>query len=88
MKSLQTINNSLLIDVVAETEELGNGLNVEARNSSRRKIIKGTVIKTCSDTIVEGDVVYFPLYSGDEISLLGKTYYLINLDDVKIIERI
>lgn len=87
MNSLKVINNSILVDSSSDTEELGNGLSIDAKGNSRRKIIKGIVVKTCSPDVNEGDVVYFPIYSGDEISILGKDYYLINKDDIKLIHR-
>lgn len=88
MTSLKVINKSLLVKATAETEKLRNGLNVDARNSSRRKIVKGKVILSSSKDVQEGDVVYFPLYSGDDISIKGEDYYIIHTDDVKLIERI
>lgn len=86
MKSLKVCNNNLLVKVSAEIEKLRNGLNVDARNSSRRKIVSGEVVLTSSKTINEGDIVYFPLYAGDDISIDGIDYYIIHSDDVKIIK--
>ena len=80
-------NNMLLVEPLGETEELSNGLSVESRNTSRRKIVRGEVANTSNEDIRVGDIVWFPLYAGDEVSIKGKDYYLINAADVKIIER-
>ena len=86
MKSLRTINNSILIEPSSKTEKLGNGLNIDARDNSRRKIINGKVAISCSELLKEGDIVYFPFYAADEISIQGKDYYLLNVEDIKLIE--
>lgn len=81
------INNNVLVDVQDEVQELSNGINVESKSASRRKIVHGSVIESSMEQISKGDVVYFPLYSSDEISVDGISYYIVNGLDIKFIKR-
>ena len=78
----ETINNNLLVKVDSNTEELMNGLKVESSVASRRKIVKGIVESKGEN---EGDLVYFPLYAADEISLEGENYFVVSKEDVKVL---
>lgn len=84
---LKMVNDCLLIKVPKEREELGNGMSVSARNTERRKIIKGIIVHSSMEEYKEGLEIYFPLYAGDSISIDGENLYLINANDVKIIIR-
>lgn len=86
MDTLKVLHDNALVHVKDETEDLGNGLNIDAKNSSRRKIVKGKVI-LANHTLKVGDTVYFPLYAGDEISYKGSNYLVINIADVKLVEE-
>ena len=87
---LSVTAKNLLVKLGENVEELDNGLSIDSRVSNRRKIVSG-VIELAGKDVVDmevGNIVYFPLYAADEISIAGETKYILTSEDVKIVEKI
>jgi chaperonin GroES len=85
--NLQPLGKRVLVEPVKKEEKTTGGLYIPD-SASDKKSSQGTVIKLGRTTkehkfnVTEGDVVFFKSYSPEEIEIDGKTYLLLNEEDI------
>lgn len=81
---MRTVNGNILAEKSSETEEMANGLIINAEQSSRRKIVSGKIVVPAGD-LMEGQIIMFPLYAADPVNIRGEEYWIINYMDIKVV---
>ena len=82
------LNGFYIVELKEEHTVHSNGLTVK-ETRGKRDIVTG-VIKNLPDGtygIRTGDLIYFPLYAGNPITIDGKTYLSIHEDDIIMVEK-
>jgi chaperonin GroES len=85
--SLQPLGKRVLLEPVKKEEKTAGGLIIPD-TAGDKKPSQGTVIKVGITTkehkflVKEGDVVFFKSYSPEEVEIEGKTYLLLNEDEI------
>jgi co-chaperonin GroES (HSP10) len=83
---MRVINDNLLVKLESQSTTFGNGLSVNNETQNRKDIISGKVFKTSVNEIKEGELVWFPLYAASVVTLSEGEFYIINVDDVMIVD--
>lgn len=83
---MRVINNNLLVRLESQSTTYSNGLSVNNETQNRKDIISGVVTDSSCDSVSVGVVVYFPMYAASVISLSEGEFYIVNVDDVMIID--
>ena len=82
---MKVINNNTLVKLGKNTTILGNGLSINNENQNRKDIVSGSVY--LSDKFEEGTTIWFPLYAASIITLTQGEFYIVNNEDVLVIEN-
>lgn len=86
-KNFKAKNNNLVVQLFDETETLANGIKLQDTRG-KRDIVAGTCLlaeEKCK--IPKLALVWFPLYSANLIKLGGETLFIVNFDDIILIEK-
>jgi co-chaperonin GroES (HSP10) len=81
-------NKNLLVSLRDNRKVLQNGISVQDTRG-RKDIVEGII--ECSHPslkLPQKVIVWFPMYAGLPIQLLGKQYLIVNYDDVIMTEKI
>lgn len=87
-KSFKAKNNNIVVQLFDETETLANGIKLQDTRG-KRDIVAGTCLlaeEKCK--IPKFALVWFPLYSANLIKLSGETLFIVNFDDIILIEKV
>lgn len=79
----QPLGKRVLVEREEEATTTATGIIIPD-NASKEKPMSGKVIATSKEAegIKEGDKIVFAKYSGSEITIDGKTFLVLNTDDV------
>ena len=80
--NFQPLGNRVLVERVEDAKTTVSGIIIP--DNAKEKPSRGTVVAVGTDVeqISVNDTVVFGKYSGNEISLDGKTYLILDADDV------
>ncbi len=82
--NFQPLANRVLVEREEETTTTASGIIIP--DNAKEKPLQGKVLAVGPDAkeegINEGDVVVFGKYAGNEITLEGKEYLILNSDDI------
>jgi len=81
---MRVINNKTLIKLERQTTTLGNGLNINTENQNRKDIVCGEVVQSTDDRIM--GTVWFPLYAASIITTKDGEFYIVDNDDIMLID--
>lgn len=81
---MKVINNNTLVRLGEQSTILGNGLSVNNENQNRKDIVTGTVVQSTSDEIY--GTVWFPLYAASIITTKDGEFYIVNNQDIMLID--
>jgi co-chaperonin GroES (HSP10) len=82
MKAIRVIQGKVLVEPVVQATALGNGLQINQETQSRKDVATGLVI----DGKYKDSMVYFPLYAASPIVYQGKSYLIIDEQDILAME--
>jgi co-chaperonin GroES (HSP10) len=82
----QVLNNNVIVQL-KNSVELKNGINLKETRGKRDVVIG--VIYLASDTtgLNQGDLVWFPLYASNEITIDGLPLAVLNVSDIIMVEK-
>ncbi|CAD7289475.1 10 kDa chaperonin [Campylobacter majalis] len=80
--NFQPLGKRILVERVEETKTTASGIIIP--DNAKEKPLSGKVLAVSSEVegVKIGDSVVFAKYGGTEITLDGKSYLVLNLDDV------
>ncbi len=80
--SFQPLGNRVLVERIEDAQTTASGIIIP--DNAKEKPSQGKVIAVGSDVeeISEGDTVVFGKYSGNDITLDGNEYLIMDADDV------
>lgn len=81
---MRLINGNVLVRIAKEPERTSNGVWVITNQPN--KCGEGTVVETnTSQTIVKNSYVYFPAYSGTEVTIKNEVYRVVPEKDILLV---
>ena len=80
--NFQPLGNRVLVERLEERQTTASGIIIP--DNAKEKPSQGSVVAVGGDVeaIGEGDTVVFGKYSGNEITLDGKAYLILDADDI------
>lgn len=80
--NFQPLGNRVLVERVEETQTTASGIIIP--DNAKEKPSQGNIVAVGNDVegISVGDTVVFGKYSGNEITLEGKEYLIMDADDI------
>lgn len=82
---MRLFNDFILIKLEAEKTQLSNGLNVK-ETRGKRDIVQGTVVATVEGIdpkfLGAGDIVLFPLYAANQVTIDDQDYVVVAYKDL------
>ncbi len=80
--SFQPLGNRVLVERIEDAQTTASGIIIP--DNAKEKPSQGKVIAVGSDVeeIAEGDTVVFGKYSGNDITLDGNEYLIMDADDI------
>lgn len=78
----QPLGKRVLVERVEETNTTATGIIIPDNAKEKPLSGKAVAVSTEVENVKVGDSVVFGKYAGTEINLDGKTYLVLNLDDV------
>lgn len=84
---MKVINNNILVKLESQSTTYSNGLSINNETQNRKDIISGKVYKTSNESsIAVGSIVWFPMYAASVVTLSEGEFYILNIDDVMIVD--
>lgn len=87
---VEMTNKFWLVKLRDDTTVLGNGLAVK-ETRGKRDIVNGTVIHgdySKAFPCGQGDIVWFPLYAANPITIHGNSLLVVHQDDIIMVEEV
>ncbi|MBD3800207.1 MAG: co-chaperone GroES [Campylobacterales bacterium] len=80
--NFQPLGNRVLVERVEDAQTTASGIIIP--DNAKEKPSQGEIVAIGADveTIAVGDTVVFGKYSGNELSLDGKEYLIMDADDI------
>jgi co-chaperonin GroES (HSP10) len=86
MVKKKVLNNNVIVQIKS-TVELKNGINLK-ETRGKRDVVTATIYLASESTgLKKGDLVWFPLYASNEITVEGLPLAVINLSDIIMVEE-
>lgn len=82
MKAIHVVQGKVLVEPQISSTSLGNGLQINNETQSRKDIISGLVV----DGKYKDSMIYFPLYAANPLTYEGKSYLILDEQDILAIE--
>jgi len=82
----QVLNNNVIVQIKS-TVELKNGINLKETRGKRDVVIGVIYLADEFTGLNQGDLVWFPLYASNEITIDGLPLAVINLSDIIMVEE-
>lgn len=79
--NIKMLNGNVLVSI-EHTEEKTNGGLILPSNTQKSYNIAKVISPDCEGFTKEGDIIYIPRFSGTEIDLEGKKYFIIHIKEI------
>jgi co-chaperonin GroES (HSP10) len=82
----QVLNNNIIVQL-KNSVELKNGINLKETRGKRDVVIGVIYLADKSTGLNQGDLVWFPLYASNEITIDGLPLAVLNINDIIMVEN-